>query len=37
VIAIVDSEPMTIKKSAELGTADRGEFGMAITVRLEQS
>jgi hypothetical protein len=32
VIAIADSELMTIKKSSEFGTADRDEFGMAIAV-----
>jgi hypothetical protein len=37
VIAIIDSEPMTIKKSLGLGTADREEFGMAIAVRSEQN
>jgi hypothetical protein len=36
VIAIKDSEWMTIKESPELGTADRDEFGMAIAVRSEQ-
>jgi hypothetical protein len=32
VIAIVDSELMTIKKSSEFGMTDRDEFGMAIAV-----